>query len=298
MLLVRHDGRVERTFGSGQPGLLDGPAESARFFNPQGLAVSPDGATLYVADTGNHTLRAIDVQTGQVRTVAGTGERGGSDVGGGVGLETALASPWDLAWSGDRLWIANAGSHQLWSFDPATGQLAIAAGTGVESIHDGPLAQATFAQPSGLAELGGIVYVADPETSAIRQVDPAADRVRRLVGRGLFEFGDIDARADSVRLQHPLGVAAVEERGQPVVYVADSYNNKIKRLDPATRQVDTVAGTGAHGLTDGELLDAGLWEPGGLSILGRHIYIADTNNHAIRVANLDTGTIDTIVPRL
>jgi hypothetical protein len=293
VLLATHDGEVTHRLGSGERGLVDGAAEGARFTQPQGLAFSPDHTTLFVADTGNHALRAIDLASGEVRTVAGTGARGQSD-GGGRGSETDLASPWDLNWLDGELWIANAGTHQIWAFDPATGLMREAAGTGHESIHDGPLAEATFAQPSGLSALNGVVYVADSETSAVRQVEPGANRVRRLVGRGLFTFGDVDARADSVRLQHPLGVAAVEERGQPAVYIADSYNNKIKRLDPLTRQVETVVGTGDHGHTDGDFADAELWEPGGLSVFGRRMYIADTNNHAVRIADLESRTIATL----
>jgi DNA-binding beta-propeller fold protein YncE len=286
-------GEIQDTIGEGEPGLVDGGRATARFRNPQGLALDEARRVLYVADTGNHALRAINLDSGETETVAGTGERAHSFEG-GPGRTTSLASPWDLAWLDGALWIAMAGMHQLWTFDPATGLVACVAGTGHESIHDGPLLSATFAQPSGLSALGGMLYIADSETSAVRQVDPAADRVRRLVGRGLFEFGDVDAVGDSARVQHPLGVAATEEDGTQAVYIADSYNDKIKRLDPMTREVRTVFGGTGHGLVDGDALTAELWEPGGLSLAGRQIYIADTNNHAIRVADLDAGTVRTL----
>jgi DNA-binding beta-propeller fold protein YncE len=293
VLVAGLDGSVTQIFGDGAPGLLDGPCDSARFTHPQGMALDEAGTNLYVADTGNHALRAIDLTTGAVTTVAGTGERAHGETG-GTGRTTPLASPWDLAWLDGLLWIAMAGTHQLWTFDPSSGRVSLAAGTGHESIHDGPLLSATFAQPSGITALDGVLYVADSETSAIRRVSPAEDRVRRLVGRGLFEFGDVDARADSVRLQHPLGVEATAEDGLPAVYIADSYNNKIKRLDPATREVRTIFGIGDHGLVDGDAEDAEFWEPGGLSLADRRLYVADTNNHAIRIADLDTGDVTTL----
>jgi DNA-binding beta-propeller fold protein YncE len=205
-----------------------------------------------------------------------------------------MSSPWDIVFHGDLLWIAMAGLHQLWTLDLERETVAIAAGTGVESIHDGPLPEATFAQPSGITSLGEALYVADSESSAIRRVAPAANRVQRLVGRGLFTFGDSDGRGDAVRLQHPLGVCAVMENDAPVVYLADTYNDKIKRLDPRTRQVETMfSGSGASVSECGSETSP-FWEPGGLSIAGRLCYIADTNNHAVRVANLDTGAVATL----
>jgi DNA-binding beta-propeller fold protein YncE len=293
VVIATLDGKIGRTIGSGEAGLMDGGPELARFNEPQGMALSPDGRTLYVADRANHSLRAIDLADGRVTTVAGTGERGNAR-GGGPGTETALASPYDVVFREELLWIAMAGTHQLWTFDPATGIARPGAGTGVESIHDGPLAEATFAQTQGITALDGVLYVADSETSAVRRVSPAEDRVRRLVGRGLFDFGDVDARGDSVRLQHVEGVAATEENGEPVVYLADTYNDKIKRLHPATREVTTIAGGAGHGLIDGDLETAEFWEPAGISLAARTLYVADTNNHAIRAVDLGRGEVRTL----
>jgi DNA-binding beta-propeller fold protein YncE len=290
------NGAIRRVIGSGEAGLVDGEPGEARFREPQGMAVSPDGRTLYVADRANHALRAVDLGDGRVTTVAGTGERGNAR-GSGAGRETALASPYDLVFREGVLWIAMAGTHQLWTYEPESRMVRPAAGTGVESIHDGPLAEATFAQPQGIAELDGVLYVADSETSAVRRVSPMEDRVRRLVGRGLFDFGDVDARGDSVRLQHVEGVAAIEEDGEAIVYLADTYNDKIKRLRPATREAETVAGGAGHGLADGDLGTAEFWEPAGVSLDGRRLYVADTNNHAVRVVDLDGGGVRTVEVR-
>jgi sugar lactone lactonase YvrE len=214
----------------------------------------------------------------------------------GPALETGLASPWDLTWQEDGIWIAMAGWHQIWRLDPMAGMIQPVAGTGAESIHDGPLAEATFAQPSGITSVNGAFYIADSETSAIRRIDPAPDRVQRLVGRGLFHFGDIDARGDSVRLQHPLGITAGRD-GDRTIYLADTYNNKIKSLNPVNRSVITIFGTGDAGTDDGDADEASFWEPGGLSLAGSAIYVADTNNHAIRVCDLEERRVRTLPVR-
>jgi hypothetical protein len=294
IVVADFEGKISLVVGHGEPGFADGEKTEAHFDHPQGMALSADGALLYVADTENHAIREVDLASGRVTTVAGTGEQGYQRSGNGPALETSISSPWDLTFVGDQLWIAMAGTHQLWTLDLQSGQLAVGAGTGVESIHDGPLLEATFAQSSGITAANDVLYTADSETSSIRRVDPALDRVRRLVGRGLFDFGDVDARGDSVRLQHPLGVEAAVENGSTVVYIADSYNDKIKRLDPASRDVVTLFGGDARGSADGEWRAAEFWEPGGLSLAGRRLYIADTNNHAVRTADLADGEVTTI----
>jgi DNA-binding beta-propeller fold protein YncE len=293
ILVADLDGRVTTVVGDGEPGFVDGLGEQARLDHPQGLAFDAVSETLFVADEPNHAIRAIDLASGQVTTVAGTGEQGYDRLSRGSGQEVSLSSPWDLALIDQRLWIAMAGTHQLWALDLATGHVGVAAGTGAESIHDGPLQEATFAQPSGLSVRDGVLYVADSESSAVRSVDPATDQVRRLVGRGLFDFGDIDGVAGQARLQHPLGVAATLEDRATLIFVADTYNDKLKRLDPGTRQITSWAG-GEAGHEDGDLGTALFWEPSGLSLAGSRLYVADTNNHAVRLVDLDAGRVRTL----
>jgi DNA-binding beta-propeller fold protein YncE len=293
ILVADLDGCVTTVVGDGEPGFVDGLGEQARLDHPQGLAFDAVSETLFVADEPNHAIRAIDLASGQVTTVAGTGEQGYDRLSRGPGQEVSLSSPWDLALIDQRLWITMAGTHQLWALDLATGHVGVAAGTGAESIHDGPLQEATFAQPSGLSVRDGVLYVADSESSAVRSVDPATDQVRRLVGRGLFDFGDIDGVAGQARLQHPLGVAATLEDRATLIFVADTYNDKLKRLDPGTRQITSWAG-GEAGHEDGDLGTARFWEPSGLSLAGSRLYVADTNNHAVRLVDLDAGRVRTL----
>lgn len=229
--------RVLRRIGTGERGLTPDS-----FNEPQGLALLPDGRVA-VADTVNHAIRVFDPASGALETVAGTGKQWwqGSPTS-GPAREVDLSSPWDIAWWQDRLWIAMAGVHQLWTWDPAAGTVEVAAGTTHEGLVDGPAAQAWFAQPSGLAAAGDRLWIADSETSAVRWVEPSAPGdgyvIRTAVGTGLFDFGHRDGAADQALLQHPLGVTALPDGS---VAIADTYNHALRRFDPATGEVTTLA---------------------------------------------------------
>ncbi len=289
------DGDVQAIAGTGEAGRQDGRFDSATFYRPQGLALSSDGGTLYVADTENHLIRALDLAGGTVTTVAGTGTQARQYGNGGAALETSLNSPWDLVAHGPLLFIAMAGPHQIWMLDPTRGLAWPYAGSGQEARVDGSIDEAAFAQPSGLTIGDTVMYVADAESNIIRAIDlPPVNQVRTLAGGDLFEFGDRDGVGDAVRLQHPLGVAHHNGR----VYIADTYNHRIKTLDPTTRRVETFAGTGRPGLQDGAAAAAQFYEPGGLTISGNKLYVADTNNHAIRVIDLQTQVVATLDLRM
>ncbi len=282
-------GEVVRVFGNGEPGLQDGVEENTLFHFPRGMSLKGDVAhgTLYVADSENHAIRAIDLGSGQVRTVAGTGQKGHGRITIAAPTETPLRSPWDVLVLDEYVFIAMAGSHQIWLLIDEK-QLRPFAGSGFEALFDGRLPQAGFNQPSGLALGDNSIYVADPEAGAIRAIlfeEPP--RVETLVGAGLFDFGDRDGTGEQVRLQHPTGI----DYGYGLIYIADTFNHKIKTLDPTTRTVHTLIGGGESGLTDGNFEAARLYEPEGVCVLGRRLFIADTNNHSVRVANLDTGML-------
>lgn len=260
--------RVEHVVGSGGQGFADGVHAAFRY--PQGLAFGGD--VLYVADAGNHAVRAIDVTSGTVRTIAGTGGqlRTSRDLAAG-----ALSSPWDLALAGDTLHVAMAGNHQLWAIDLRTGIAAHRTGSGAEELHDGSHAEAALAQTMGLALAGDTLLAADAESSAIREVDlDASGDVRTVVGTGLFDFGDVDGTGDAARLQHPQGITVAPD-GR--VLVCDSYNDSLRWLDRADRRVTTWV--------------RGLHEPGGIAVGARGAYVADTNAHRLVVAEWGSATV-------
>ena len=279
IVIANTDGKVLQVIGNGQAGLQDGPADQARFRTPQGMVFVGD--QLYVADTGNHALRRVDLPSGKVTRIAGTGRIGDLEFGEFDALDIGLRSPWDLAWDGTRIYVAMAGSHQIWRYDPHRNRIAAWAGTRREGIRDGKVANATFSQPSGLAVFGKNLYVADPEASAIRVIDLSDETVKTLIGRGLFEFGDEDGSLPEARLQHPLGVAPTQD-GR--VIIADTYNHKLKIIDPTTDTVATLAGTGrpAVGTNGNPLMN----EPGGVAVLGENVLITDTNNDRILIFDL------------
>ncbi|MEV6436021.1 NHL domain-containing thioredoxin family protein [Streptomyces anulatus] len=246
---------VRRHFGTGERGLNDGGPDEARFSEPQGLAVLPDGRVA-VADTVNHAIRALDLTTGVTSTLAGTGSQWwqGAPTS-GPAREVGLSSPWDVAWFGGRLWIAMAGVHQLWTYDPESATVRVAAGTTNEGLVDGPATEAWFAQPSGLAVSadGERLWVADSETSSLRWVD-RDEHVRTAVGTGLFDFGHRDGAADQALLQHPLGVTALPDGS---VAISDTYNHALRRYDPASGEVTTLA-TDVREPSDAVLVDGDL----------------------------------------
>ena len=306
------------TIGSGRTGAVDGGFDAASFNQPQGMALEPAGDggaadALLVADTDNHLIRRARLAARTVETIAGTGRQGRAPV---IGMppprSTPLNSPWDLLVHGSQIYVAMAGPHQIWRMPRDASGIGVYAGNGREDVVDGALlpkkpfatGAASFAQPSGLAADGGWLFVADSEGSSIRAVPlpakpdgpfapPAGRRVKTVVGtsrlpRGrLFTFGDVDGPADAARLQHPLGVASLDG----TLFVVDTYNNKVKAVDPDTGAVRTVAGSGRHGKADAP---AEFDEPAGIAAGAGLLWIADTNNHAVRVVDPATGATRTL----
>ena len=265
-----------RRIGAGERGLADGRADEARFSEPNGLCLLPTevaeevGYDVVVADTVNHALRGVHLTTGSVRTLAGDGTQWMQ----GEGTDR-LSSPWDVVWWRDRVWVAMAGIHQLWTFDPRTGRVDVAAGTTNEGLLDGPLDQAWFAQTSGLAVVGDRLWLADSETSSLRYVEPSdsgAAEVRTVVGRGLFDFGFQDGPAGTALLQHPLGVTGLPDGS---LAVCDTYNGAVRRVHPATGEVSTVI--------------AGLAEPSDAVVDGTELVVVESAAH--RLTRVALGSI-------
>ncbi|HJP92049.1 MAG TPA: thioredoxin-like domain-containing protein [Pyrinomonadaceae bacterium] len=286
IVVTKLDGTLVDTIGTGDHGAADGPFDKATFNRPQGMAL--DGNTLYIADTENHLIRRVNLKSRTVETIAGTGEQTHEYFKSGPARSVALSSPWDLQLVGHVLYIAMAGPHQIWKLDLDKNEVSTFAGSGREARLDGPLLQAGFAQPSGIASDGKTLYVADSEANIIRAIDIASGQVKTLVGGDLFEFGDVDGTGDDVRLQHPLGLISAGDK----LLIADTYNHKIKQLDPKQEKVVSLFGTGKPGQVDGS--SPSFYEPGGLALAHDKLYVADTDNHAIRVVDLKTKQTSTL----
>ncbi|CAM4710729.1 unnamed protein product [Leuciscus chuanchicus] len=314
ILVVSSTGQVLHSVGGPSSGRRDGNLSEAQFSSPQGVFIKGD--TVYVADTENHLVRKINLSEGKVSTLAGTGVQGTDKEGGALGPQQPISSPWDVTLGntgGDILWIAMAGTHQIWALfledgklpkgsDSKKGTCVCFAGSGNEENRNNSYPhKAGLAQPSGLAlaptEPWKCLFIADSESSTIRSLSLKDGAVKHVVGgerdpMNLFAFGDVDGKGIDAKLQHPLGVSWNEDSS--LLYVADSYNHKIKEVDPNTKQCRLLAGTGEAGNGIGPgFLESSFNEPGGLCVGegGKLLYVADTNNHHIKVLDLETKTV-------
>jgi thiol-disulfide isomerase/thioredoxin len=289
IVLMTPDGKIAETIGSGKTGSKDGGFAEAEFNTPQGVLYK-DGK-IYIADTNNHTLRMADLSARIVTTLAGNGKQGSErQVANSPARVTSLASPWDLAFYPDEqhIVIAMAGTHQLWSYDIGKKTVSVIAGNGQESIEDGKYPFNSLSQPSGLSASDGKLYFVDAETSSLRVFENG--EIKTLIGTGLFDFGFKDGKQGEALMQHALGLYADDGS----VFVADAYNHAIRRYDIATGVLHTFAGTGKRGTADGQPLSASFNEPNDLIKIGNAIYVADTNNNAIRTIDLNSGKVSTL----
>lgn len=286
--------------GNAQRGLTDGDFATAQFNQPQGIALQND--MLYIADTNNHAIRQVDLTSKSVTTIAGDGRMSQTLAPFGMSypaLTTALRSPWDVVFGDDPnvLYIAMAGMHQIHALDLTDGRAMAVVGTGREAQRNGPTGESMLAQPSGMFWADGILYFADSESSTIRAVNFDNDNVRVIAGTSednLFDYGDIDGPVGTSKLQHALGVSGTTDGTQ--IYITDTYNSRIKVIDPSLSVVETIFGLGGDGgLRDGGADVAQFDEPAGLSYANNTLYIADTNNHSVRVIDLDTQQVSTVV---
>jgi len=266
ILVTSENGNVLRQYGTPNAGFFDGVGTDAAFEDPQGMVLVDNH--LYVADTGNHAIRRINVHTDEVETIAGTGIAAQQPV---TGAQTAITvdmnSPGDLALKDGMLYIAMTGMHQIWRLSLLEKTIEVFSGSGKEALVDGKRHRAAFAQPSGVVCVRNKLYVTDAMASAVRSVDVTTGVVKTLVGKGLFEYGDSDGSGAAVRLQYPLGIAA--DQAREILWISDTYNNKIKKIDLKDQSVSSIA------------INWRLDEPGGLAFHDDSLYIANTNSHEI-----------------
>ncbi len=287
------NGKIKHVIG-GKQGFADGNFSSAEFYRQQGITWKDDNV-IYAADTENHAIREINLERNSVKTIAGTGKKSAWLALGGEATRIGLNSPWDVAYDKDTesVHVAMAGTHQLWSYMIGSGKIVPLAGSGYEGLEDGKLMGSLLAQPSGTYYSEGFLYFADSESSAVRRININSKRVETLVGEGLFEFGYKDGGLNGARFQHPLGLCVDGND----VYVADTYNNAIRKIDIEKGEVTTVVGPSStpgvcrYGEKNCDTLE--LYEPNDVKKLENMLYIADTNNHLIRKFDLSDGILGT-----
>ena len=269
VLQISTEGKVLDIIGSGEVGFENGNYQKASFNEPHGLALKGD--ILYVADAKNNAIRLIDLVEKVVTTAVGTGELDYYFYDERWDEPVNPNSPWDLVIDKDSMYIASAGNHQILKMDLRTEVVTRFAGSGREALTNGPLKEACFNQPSGLALQGKYLYIADAEASAIRRLDLEAGVVTTLIGWGLFDFGDQDGAADTALLQHAMGLTVVDS----TLYIADTYNGKVKALDLVKNRVKTIF--------------AGLEEPNDVKFIQGYLWVTDTHQHQLIKVNLETG---------
>lgn len=263
VVLASRDGQVQAVIGG---------CGQSDFKRPHGLAFH--AGKLYVADTRGQKVRVIDPASHEVSTLAGSGKRAFVSQGRFAADKARFNSPWDVQWANGNLYISMAGDHDIWQYEPATGQVGPWAGNGREGLRDGQRERAEFAQPSGLDAYGGTLYDADPESSAIRAIDLETGRVSTLIGQGLFRFGLRNGAADEALLQHAEGLVWLDGS----LYIADTFNNVLRRLNLANDQVTTVA--------------TGLKQPQAVAVLDAHtLLVAEAGGNRIVAVRLPDGQV-------
>ncbi len=274
ILVLSSRGDVLRQYGSEAAGFIDGNGSDAAFNNPQGMTLAGD--FLYVADERNHAIRRIHTVTDDVDTIAGTGKVGMPVLDAyAAPVDVSLNSPSDVVFRDSKLYIAMSGLHQIWCHSLVANTLRLFSGSGKEGLLDGPATTAAYSQPSGLALLFNRLYCVDAGASAVREVDIETGAVRTIVGKGLFDYGDNDGTGKTARLQCPLDIHADQEHR--MLWIADTHNNKIKRIGINSEFVSSVA------------VEHRLDEPGGLAFHEDTLYIANTNAHEIVRLNPNNG---------
>ena len=277
ILECSHGGRILRQFGLGTADFIDGPADHAAFNRPHHMVLERE--SLYVADTGNHALRRVNLRTEVVDTLCGNG-RAGEPVEGLVSAlsRPALGRPLGLAMANNQIHIACAGDNRIWSYDLGRGELRLAAGTGALELRDGNArSMAAFAQPVALAAVQQQLYVCDALGSAVRALQLRGDVVQTLVGQGLWDSGQADGPRGTARLQHPQGIALSADA--PLLWIADSGNGSLRTLRLGGGELATVN------------LPRRLHGPTGLSVAAGAVWIAETDAHGILRYDIATGEL-------
>jgi sugar lactone lactonase YvrE len=282
--------------GTGDPGYSGdgGPATQATFLQPRDTAVGPDGS-IYVTDTRNNVVRRIDPD-GIVTTVAGTGQQGYSGDG-GLATEATLTWPHDVTVDeGGNVYIADSDNHVIRMVDTA-GVITTIAGTGVRGFNgDGlPAVETELRNPKSVSLYDGDVYFADSLNHRVRVIDADSGIISTVAGSGEEGYGGDGGPATDAMLHTP---QRIDLDSQGDLYIADTKNNRVRRVDAASGLIETIVGTGeaGYGGDDGPAVEATVDTPRGLALADDgNLYVADSGNHRVRRVNLVNGRIYTVV---
>ncbi|MHB8421839.1 MAG: beta-propeller fold lactonase family protein [Leptospirales bacterium] len=273
-------------------GEVDGPGPESRFEFPQGIVAAPDG-TIYIADTGNDMIRKIS--SNSVESIAGANHR--ARYRDGVGANARFNNPEGLAVTQDAktLYVADSRNNMIRKIDLATKTVSTIAGHTFPSSGDGVGKSAGFETPRGLvlSPDGKTLYVADSGNNMIRKIDLATNQVTTLAGGGKLMAGFADGVGTQATFKEPRSLA-ISSDGQ-ILYIADTRNHLIRKMILATNSVSTLAGhAGFPGTLNGPGPDAYFYHPTSISIDGNKLYVADGANADIRMVDLGTGVVSTI----
>ena len=271
-----HGGRVLRQFGSGGPGFIDGPMELSAFNRPQGICLQRD--MLYVADSGNHAVRRIQLRSGDIETICGAG-RPGEPTEGPINDPRAIAldQPRAVSLNAGAMHIATAGDNRIWTYDLGKHEIRLLAGSGAMGVVDGSGGKAMFAEPVGLATVQQVLYVCDGAGSAIRTVNARTGQVTTLLGEDAWNYGQADGARVDARLQQPQAIAL--DPDAPVLWIADSGNDTVRMLRLGGGELSSFP------------LPQRLHAPSGLAVANHVVWIADTDAHAVLRLDTESGAL-------
>ena len=262
----------------------NGPATAAALDSPQGLALDSIG-NLYLADTHNHRIRRIDVVTGIITTIAGTGTPGYSGDN-SIATTAQITLPTALAFDrNNNLYVADTGNHRVRRIDASTQIITTVAGTGTQGFSGdaGPAIAATIDSPTGLAcDASSNLYLADTHNHLIRRIDVTTGIITTIAGTGAAGYSGDTAAATAANLALPHGLT-IDPNGN--LYLADTANHRIRRIDATTGIITTIAGDGTQTFAgdNAPAAAASLDSPRSTALSpGTLLTLADTNNQRIR----------------
>jgi len=279
-------GIIESVVGGG---LGDGGAAIDALVDPRGATTAIGNGTLpdlYFADGTNQVVRVVDGSDASIRVIAGTGEAGYAGDG-GPATDALLQMPLDVAVDQVRglIYIADSVNHAIRKIDPR-GIISTFAGTGARGFggDGGPATSAQLAGPTGLAvDRNGNVYIADQQNHRVRKVSNGI--ITSIVGTGSSTYSGDGGPANLAGIRSPLDVTVADDG---TVYIADTGNQRIRRIDPGTAVISTYAGSGVAGFTGdgGPAIEARIYSPTMLALDAfENLYFADSRNNRMRVVD-------------